>query len=86
MPFDCEFDLHISLCEPFAYLREALTARFIVKGIPEPLCVGRVEIQTLTLFLLYNFTAKSGESIGYITKYASANPKSFSAGIRKYGR
>lgn len=37
------------------YLREALTARFIPKGIPEPPCVERVEIQTLTLlFTLIN--------------------------------
>ena len=34
----------------FTYLREALTARFIPKGNPEPQNVRRVEIQTLTLF------------------------------------
>lgn len=37
----------------FTYLREALTARFIAKGIPEPLFMERVVIQTLTLFV-YN--------------------------------
>ena len=50
----------------FTYLREALTARFIVKGIPEPLFVRRVVIQTLTLFFLYLSKAESGESGGKI--------------------
>ena len=40
----------------YTYLREALTARFIPKGIPEPQIVIRAEIQTLTLFL-YKFNA-----------------------------
>ena len=52
MPFRCELYPHNQACVHalFTYLREALTARFIVKGIPEPQGVRRVEIQALTLF------------------------------------
>ena len=39
-------------------MREALTARFIAKGIPEPLYVRRVAILALTLF---SFTSKAIE-------------------------
>ncbi len=48
-------------------LREALTARFILKGIPEPLCVRRVVIQTLTYSMLnsklfWDFFVYDGEN------------------------
>ena len=46
----------------FTYLREALTARFIAKGIPEPLYVRRVEDTGSHAF--FALTPESGESIG----------------------
>ena len=66
MPFGCEFFigacvfLHVA---KFTYLREALTARFIAKGIPEPLfCETSIDTDSHA-FLLY-VHPESGESIG----------------------
>lgn len=51
----------------FTYLREALTARFILKGIPEPQFVERVEDTDSHAFLFY-IKRRRGEARGTLFK------------------
>ena len=71
MPFECEYIVYLREGGiMFTYLREALTARFILKGIPEPQNVRRVEIQTLTLFLFF-FNASEESPAALLLEYGT---------------